>query len=60
MENEGVNDFSFQFSVFRIIAGLLLASGLGLAKGGALEWREEGGHRWAELPAPAAADPASR
>ena len=32
MENEGLKVFSFQFSVFRKTAGLLLITGLGLAK----------------------------
>ena len=32
MENEGLKVFSFQFSLFRKTAGLLLITGLGLAK----------------------------
>jgi hypothetical protein len=49
MENEGLKVFSFQFSVFRKTAGLLLVTGLGLSSSTALEWSTEGGHRWAEL-----------
>jgi hypothetical protein len=35
--------------VSRTLAGLLLVTGLGLAKSTALEWSPEGNHRWAKL-----------
>ena len=57
MENEELTVFRYQFSVFGIIAGLLLASGLGLAKGVSLEWQEVGGHRWARLADPGDGQP---
>lgn len=47
----------FVRGVSRTMAGLLLVTGLSLAKGSALEWSAEGCHRWAKLADPGTGKP---
>ena len=49
--------FSAKSPVSRGLATLLLAAELGLAKGVALEWQEEGDHHWAGLADPGTGQP---
>ncbi len=47
----------FVRGVSRTMAGLLFVTGLSLAKGSALEWSAEVGHRWAKLADPGTGKP---